>query len=55
MCHPLDAEFGLAINLTFCPPASGEWRYETKSVTPGLNGKTWVSAVIRAAIISRDA
>jgi hypothetical protein len=26
--------------LRFCPPATGEWKYETKSPTPELNGKT---------------
>ncbi|MGA2499338.1 MAG: DUF5060 domain-containing protein, partial [Tepidisphaeraceae bacterium] len=31
--------------IRFSPPTNGEWRYETKSATPDLNGKTGVFVV----------
>ena len=36
---------GDTYRVRFSPPTSGQWRYETKSATPQLNGKTGVVKV----------
>lgn len=38
-------DVGSTYKVRFSPPSSGEWRYETKSAAPELNGKTGVLTV----------
>jgi hypothetical protein len=40
---------GDSYKIRFSPPTTGEWRYETRSATPELNGKTGAFTVAAAA------
>ncbi len=39
---------GVTYKVRFSPPTTGEWRYETRSATPELNGKSGAFTVIPA-------